>query len=117
MHLALAFLMATSILAQTHGPVSPAAAAPRCVRPTDFSVGKAVTSYEDCLKRREKFCLSHEKLKECQNDTAAQKLNKKRIVFTNPRDVNPEERCSIQRDGSYHCIQDPIRFNRPDEAV
>jgi hypothetical protein len=78
---------------------------PVCQRPTDFSDFKLVSGYEDCIKRRASFCEHHEKIKECQK-------TKKDLGIKEP---DPAERCSIQRDGSYRCQQDPIRFISPEE--
>ena len=65
-----------------------------CFRPQDMSNSKAVKLYEAC---REK----HEMPKPVDYLTR---------FPPNVENINPNERCTIFKDGSYKCVQDPIRF-------
>src|SRR5258708_17721303 len=80
---------------------------PQCVRPTDFSNGKFVTSYETCLKRQETFCNGHKENKDCQ---ALPVHSGKPYYKTTVDDIEPSKRCQIQKDATYKCLQDPIRI-------
>ncbi|CAM6000334.1 unnamed protein product [Sphagnum balticum] len=83
---------------------------PTCVRPADFSMGKFVASYEACLNRQKKFCDSHKESKECA--ALPQKSGHPYFKVT-VDDIDPTKRCKILPDGSYRCLQDPVRFIAP----
>ncbi len=76
-----------------------------CPRPKDMSVSKAVVNYSACLAKKRDYCERNQKLKECQSFLASQKS----VDFSNKGNL-PSERCAIQRDGSYKCVQNPLRF-------
>src|SRR5258708_7671020 len=86
---------------------------PQCVRPSDFSNGKFVASYETCLKRRETFCNSHKESKPCQSLPVH---SGKPYYKTTVDDIEPSKRCQIQKDATYKCLQDPIRIIPAAEA-
>lgn len=67
---------------------------PLCFRPQDMSNSKAVKQYLDCRKKNE----------------GAKPLDYLVKFPANTDDINPQERCTIYRDGSYKCLQDPVRF-------
>jgi hypothetical protein len=86
---------------------------PTCVRPIDFSNGKFVASYAGCLKRQDEFCQKHKENKTCD----ARPVNPGKPYFkTTVDDIEPRERCKVNKDGSYKCLQDPIRIIPPPTA-
>jgi hypothetical protein len=94
-------------------PATPAAAAPAeqipiCPRPADMSVTKAVAEYHSCLDKKKKACRTKEKHPECVKLKVASEPPPR--FPENPEDINPAERCSIFKDGSYKCVQNPVRF-------
>lgn len=99
--------------AQTPAPAAAGRAAealPQCPRPADMSVSKAVSDYHSCLDKKKKLCSQRNKEK----DPACIKFRASSappVRFPdNPEDINPTERCTIYRDGSYRCVQNPVRF-------
>jgi hypothetical protein len=86
---------------------------PRCVRPKDFSMGKFVATYEACLGRQSKFCNTHKESKEC-----ASLLQRPAHPYfkVTVDDIDPTKRCKILRDGSYRCLQDPVRLITPTQT-
>ena len=88
----------------------PADSLPHCVRPVDFANGKFVASYEACLKRQASFCLAHKINKECLNLPVDAGKPYFKITVD---DIDPKKSCKVQKDGSYACIQDPVRFMAP----
>jgi hypothetical protein len=99
----------TSYGAESKGPVEKM---PICVRPTDFSNGKFVASYEACMKRQETFCEIHKENKEC----LAIPQTGKPYYKTTTDNIDPSKRCKIEKDDSYKCLQDPIRIVVAEEA-
>jgi len=79
---------------------------PKCVRPTDFSNGKFVASYEACLNRQENFCETHREDPACLEKPKTGKPYYK----TTTDEIDPSIRCKIEKDDSYKCLQDPIRI-------
>src|SRR5271154_1270279 len=83
---------------------------PTCVSPKDFSMGKFVGTYEACLNRQAKFCVAHKESKEC---AALPEKPPHPYFKVTVDDIDPTKRCKILEDGSYRCLQDPIRFMTP----
>ena len=83
---------------------------PRCYRPKDFSVGKLVSSYEACLVRQRTFCVAHPEIKNC---GSGQPTGKPYYKVADD-EIDPTKRCKITKDGSYLCLQDPIRLVLPE---
>jgi hypothetical protein len=108
----LSLFISTTSFAQTQvqATLKPAETLPRCVRPRDFSNGKFVASYEACLKRQDAFCNAHKESKVCLNRNVPQG---KPYFKTTVDDIDPSKRCQILKDGSYQCLQDPVRFMAP----
>jgi hypothetical protein len=84
---------------------------PKCYRPKDFSVGKLVSSYEACLARQKSYCLGHTEIKNCGSFQSTGKPYYKVAAD----EIDPTKRCRITKDGSYVCLQDPIKLVLPEE--
>ena len=80
----------------------------RCVRPADMGNFKLLKSYQDCLTNLEKLCSKKATAPDCKG---LQKPQDYRQRFPeNITLIKPSERCDVQKNGSYLCKQDPIRF-------
>lgn len=86
-----------------------------CFRPQDMSNSKAVQFFEECKNKNEKICEKNLTAKTCA-------AHKKPVDFlkrfpTNTNDINPNERCTVYKDGSYRCLQDPVRFIAKEKTI
>jgi hypothetical protein len=88
---------------------------PRCPRPRDFSQGRPVSDYEACMKRQRTYCADHDGDQDCAQIKPPQAFD----PHSRSDQADPSKRCSVQKDGSYVCLQDPLRFtgnNEEEEA-
>jgi len=99
------FSMMNSAFAETKPST---ATIPICKRPIDMSIPTEVLKYDLCLKKKRLYCDKNEGLKEC----IAYRLSErpKTLSSTVTADALASDRCTILRDGSYKCKQDPLRF-------
>ncbi len=81
---------------------------PVCTRPMDMSLPVPVLKYAECLNKKRQLCNKHERHKECVEFRKTE--HPKAVSSTIAADALPSERCAIQRDGSYKCRQDALRF-------
>jgi hypothetical protein len=79
-----------------------------CFRPQDMSNQKAVELYVSCRKKLEVICEKTPKNLDC--GSLKKPVDLQRRFPPNVDDIDPQARCTVYRDGSYRCLQDPIRF-------
>jgi hypothetical protein len=79
-----------------------------CIRPQDMSNSKAVDYFMNCKKKIEGLCEKDAHLKYCATIKRPADYNARFPM--NTVDIDPQQRCTVYRDGSYKCLQDPVRF-------
>jgi len=82
-----------------------------CNRPHDFSQTNAVKNYENCLSQQYSYCQQHSDSATCKKFLATWRKTE------SPMSVRQEDlpkRCSILHDGSYRCVQKPLRLLPPE---
>ena len=94
-------------------PQTSKATLPQCRRPLDFSVSKDVAAYEACIEKQEKFCDRNDSDARCQKIIAPKNVDHVKTGAGADGSIF----CAIQKDGSYLCQQEMVRFLVPEEVI